>query len=264
MRKRDSISEIFRDTARQKFEAAQARSSCDLGADKPRDVILGACAVISESLKEDGYSFFRSGPKLKRTSGDLTFEIFFQSDMNNIAGRRAAVWIHAGVSSAKLAKWRAAHPSPWIRRTGNGSGRITGAQIGNLSDDPTWMEWDFADAPKRQEEIESAIATIREVIFPFFALFEDADNAVQILARHQMLQVTSLLEYALSTLGLERAEAAGRSYLAANPQIRSSFEAAYAQFSEHGLPEYRSTFSSDLAALALATDMDLTRPRIVK
>jgi hypothetical protein len=218
---------------------------------------MGACGAIAESLKADGYDFFRSGPKLKRTIGDLTFEILFQSDRNNIAGRRAAVWIHAGVSSAKFAKWRAAHPSSWIRLTGGTGGVIAGGQIGNLIDDLTWMEWDFADGLKRSTEVDSAIMSIRQVILPFFALFEDEANAVRVLSRRDTFNVSWLVEYALMAFGLESAEAACRSFLAANPQVRASFESAFSRFSEYGVPNYRSGSGSDLAALAVETGMDL-------
>lgn len=81
----------------------------------------------------------------------------FQSDRNNIAGRRAAVWIHARVQNM-----------------GN-SGFIAGGQIGNLLVEPTWMEWDFADESAREREIDHAAAAIRRIILPFFATFENAD-----------------------------------------------------------------------------------------
>lgn len=141
-------------TAKQKHDAAKARS-LPLTAEKPRDVILRACETIAGQLKKDGFSFVKSGPKLKRVQGDRVFSILFQSDRNNIAGRRAAVWIHAGVQNVGSATF------------------IAGGQIGNLLPEPTWMEWDFADDKARESEIEDAVAAIRRIILPFFAQFEN-------------------------------------------------------------------------------------------
>jgi hypothetical protein len=99
-------------TAKHKRDAAQARSS-PIDAEKPRDVILRACEIMADQLKEDGFVFVKSGPKLKRDHGDHVFSMLFQSDRNNIAARRAAVWMHAGVQNKGSAEF------------------IDGGQIGN-------------------------------------------------------------------------------------------------------------------------------------
>jgi hypothetical protein len=36
-------------------------------------------------------------------------------------------------------------------------------QIGNLLDDPTWVDWDFADEPTREGEMNDAVAAIRPI-----------------------------------------------------------------------------------------------------
>ena len=154
MSKSLSIGDVIVAMAKQKRDAARARSA-PIAAEKPRDVILRACQAIGDKLAEDGFSFVKSGPKLKRVRGDQVFTIIFQSDRNNIAGRRAAVWIHAGVQNAGNATF------------------IGGGQIGNLQAKPTWMEWDFADASTREGEIEDAVAAIRRIILPFFDQFEN-------------------------------------------------------------------------------------------
>lgn len=200
---------------------------------------------------------------MKRVREDLTFAIRFQSDRNNIAGHRAAVWIHCGVSSRRLAEWRRRHPDAWIRREGPEAGWIVGAQIGNLGPSPCWMEWDFADKATRESQVDDAVAAIRRIILPFFARFDDPAGAVADLVHDpgtEMLQ-PSILEYALSSLGREAAEAAGRSCLESSPVIRSQFDAAWAEFKAKGLPGYRSTLGSDLAALAIITGLDLRAGR---
>jgi hypothetical protein len=141
-------------TAEQKRGAASARSS-PVAADKPKDVILRACEAIADQLREDGFSFVKSGLKLKRIRADHVFTIRFQSDRSNVAGRRAAVWIHAGVQEVGSTSF------------------IAGGQIGNLLPEATWMEWDFADEEARGSEINDAVAAIRRIVLPFFAPFEN-------------------------------------------------------------------------------------------
>ena len=259
MGKARSISEAIVATAKQKAEAARARRHPVPETDKPREVILGACEAIAEALEGDGFTFRRSGPKLTRADGDLVFEIYFQSDRNNIAGRRAAVWIHGGVRSAALGKWRRARPVPWGVSDGPDVGLVTGGQIGNLTSKPAWLEWDFADASRRADEIADAVAAIRHILLPFFALFADPACVIDSLCHNPALRQSSLLEYAVAILGREAAEAAGRKLLDGDPQLRRSFEGFAAQFRENGLPRFIGNQMSDLAAVALADGLDLSR-----
>ncbi len=252
-----SFIEVLTATARQKAEAAKARSHPDPAATKPKDVISNACAEIADRLTEHGFTFLKSGPGLKRVQGDVTHEIAFQSDRNNIAGRRAAVWIHAGVSSRRLGQWRSTHPNDWVRREGPYSGRIVGGQIGNLTTPHGWMEWDFADQAKRQGLINDAVAAIRRIVLPFFALFEDPGRSIETLIQYDLMWQVSLLEYALASLGTEAAETFGRSLLRRKPEVQELFEAAYAEFAKTAPPRARGQLGRDLAALAVATDLDL-------
>ncbi len=156
MSKSRSFVDVIVATAQQKHDAAMARSS-GVDAEKPRDVILRSCQAIAGKFKEDGFSFVKSGPMLKRVQNGRLFKVVFQSDRNNIAGRRAAVWIHAIIDEA-----------------GSGT-RVAGSQIGNLLAERSWMEWDFADEASRENEVADAVAAIRRVVLPFFATFENRD-----------------------------------------------------------------------------------------
>ena len=252
-----SFVEVLTETAMQKAEAAKARSHPDPTATKPKAVISDACAEIADRLKEDGFTFLKSGPRLKRIQGDVTHEIAFQSDHNNIAGRRAAVWIHAGVSSSRLGQWRRTHPNDWVRLEGPHAGRIVGAQIGNLTTPYGWMEWDFADESKREGLLDDAVAAIRRIILPFFAMFEDPSRSIEPLIQYDPLWQVSLLEYALAALGTEAAETFGRSLLRRKPDVQQHFEVAYAEFAKTAPPRARGQLGRDLAALAVATNLDL-------
>jgi hypothetical protein len=154
MSKALSFVDVIAATARQKHDAARARSS-GVDADKPRDVILRSCQAIATKFREDGFSFVKSGPMLKRVQGGRVFKVVFQSDRNNIAGRRAAVWIHAIIDEA-----------------GSGT-RVAGSHIGDLLAEPRWLEWDFADEGSREDEVSDAVAAIRRLILPYFATFEN-------------------------------------------------------------------------------------------
>jgi hypothetical protein len=71
----------------------------------------------------------------------------------------------------------------------------------------------------------------------------------------------SLLQYAFVVVGREAAEAAGRAYLKSNPAVLERFDAALAEFSKNGLPSYRNSVGSDLAAVALKLELDLSAGR---
>ncbi len=249
-----SFSEAVIATAHQKRDAAASRASSNTGLEKPRDVILAAIAQIAAQLETDGFVFYKSGPRLKRVRGDLTHEIMFQSDRNNIAGQRAAVWIHGVVTSRKLADWRRKNAHPWLRREGAQAGWIIGGQIGNLGPAPSWMEWDFADPVTRPVEIDDAVTAIRRIMLPFFELFDDPAAAVDILIHHQVCPQKSLLEYAIAVLGKQAAETALLSMLAAQPAFRARFDAGRAKFVRAGLPRFSGDTANDLAGLWLAAE----------
>ncbi|MBB6251966.1 DUF4304 domain-containing protein [Nitrospirillum iridis] len=259
MAKSLSFGESVLAMARHKAEAAKGRSQADIAAEKPRDIILAACRDIGQRLAPQGFVFLKSGPLLKRTQGDLTFQIYFQSDRNNIAGGRAALWMHAGVLSRNLAQWKKQHPVPWGSRSPlPGPAAVAGGQIGNLTSPPGWMTWNFADPATRPDVLDDAVASIEKLILPFFALFDDpAGNIGRILD----LQSFGLqpLEYAMACLGHEVAEAAGRTYLLGRePAIQNRFRQAYAAFTQgHDLPTTQGEVGRDLAALAFVHNLDL-------
>lgn len=256
MAKALTFPELLMRTARQKIDAAKARNATDGGAEKPKEVILAACKAIADHLVEDGFAFRKSGPDLIRKAGDLTFRIHFQSDRNNVAGRRAAIWIHAVASSAHLAEWRLAHPLPWNGAGKASLGMISGGQIGNLLHHPKWMEWDFANPHKRQQRINDAAATIRAIILPFFALFDRPALAVDTLLQRPALRQTSIIEYALAMLGRDAATAAMHDYLAANPVIQSRYKTALAHARSHGPAHHAGDMAQELAAITLLHRLD--------
>jgi hypothetical protein len=252
----------FRDillaTARQKLDAAQARRGAPVADEKPREAILDAIAIIEGELVADGYRLLKSGPTFKKDSGDLTCQIHFQSDRNNIAGRRAVVWIHAGVSSQRLKKWREAQTHPCLHRKGQFAGQVAGAQIGNLTPRVDWRDWDFVRKADRAAVALDAADAIRETIFPFFAAFEKTETVLP-LVDHPMPWQASMLEYLLVTAGAEVAGSAGARYLAAHPLIKRQFDKRLIAFLRDGVPAYRGgDIGGDLAGFSVATGVRLS------
>jgi len=244
-------------TARQKLEAAQARRGASVADEKPREAILDAIAIIEDEIVADGYRFLKSGPSFKKDCGDLTCQIHFQSDRNNIAGRRAVVWIHAGVSSRRLKTWREAQTHPWLHRKGQFAGQLAGAQIGNLTPRLDWRDWDFAQRSDRAAVALDAADAIRETIFPFFAAFEKTETVLQ-LVDHPMPWQTSMLEYLLVTAGAEVAGIAGASYLAAHPLIRKRFDKRLIEISQGGARTYWGDIGGNLADFSAATGVSFS------
>jgi hypothetical protein len=242
-------------TARQKLAAANARQNPDVAGEKPREAIFDALQMVGDAIAIDGFSFTRSGPKFSRKSGDLTFEITIQSDRNNVAGQRAAIWVHARVYSKSLNAWRKSHPSDWIRPKAPFPIPVFGNQLGYLRDTGSWVEWDFADRAKRRSVADDLITSIQTGAYPLFATFQGAIEGVAALSDQDWPPPEGVLSYLLSLGCAPLATDALRSYLDKRPKFRRDFEKFYEQFSETGLPSYRTAIPHDLAAFAVATGL---------
>ena len=249
--------DLLLSAARLKPDAAQARPNAFIAEEKPREAVLDAMAIIENEIAGDGYRFLKSGPGFKKDSGDLTCQIHFQSNRYNVSGERAVVWIHGGVSSRRLKKWRAEQTHPWLHRKGQFAGQVAGAQIGNLTPKVNWVDWDFVRKVDRAALALKAADAIRETIFPFFEAFEKTETVLP-LVDHPMPWQESMLQYLLVTAGAEVAGNAGAAYLAAHPLIRRRFDKRLAEFLRDGLPAYRGDIGGDLAAFSVATGVRLS------
>lgn len=250
-----SFADLVAARARQKLAAATARQNPDVTAEKPREAIFDGLQMVGDAIAADGFSFTRSRPKFSRKCGDLTFEIIVQSDRNNVAGQRAAIWVHVGVYSKSLTAWRKSHPSDWIRPNAPFPIPVFGNQLGYLCDPPGWVEWDFVDKAKRRSVAEDLINSIRVGAYPLFAIFDGAIEGVAALSDQDWPSPEGVLSYLLS-LGHEALVTKSlRDYLAKRPKFRRDFEIFYEKFSEMGLPPYRTAIPHDLAAFAVATGL---------
>lgn len=243
--------------ARQKLAAAQARQNPNVTAEKPREAIFDALNMVGEDIGTQGFSFKPSGPKFSRKHGDFSFEIRIQSDRNNIAGQRAAIWVHVAVYSKSLNAWRKQHPSHWIQPKAPFSIPIYANQLGYLCDPSGWVEWDFADSARRRAVANDLIASIRNGAFPLFAIFEGAPEGIAAISDQDWPSPEGVLSYLLSVGCGSLASATLQTYLDKRPEFRHDFKGFYREFLENGLPPYRAGVSHDLAAFAIATDFTL-------
>lgn len=248
-----SFVDLVAATARQKIAASQARNNPNAMAEKPREAIFDALHMVGNAIASDDFAFVPSGPKFARRHGDFTFEITIQSDRNNVAGQRAAVWVHAAVYSKSLTAWRKKHSSEWIRPKAPYPLALFANQLGYLCDPYAWLEWDFADKTKRGSVAEQLIASIRTGAYSLFSTFEGPIQDIASIADHDWSPPEGILSYLLSSGHTDLADKILRHYLEKRPDFRHQFEQLYRQFTEQGLPSYRTSIPHDLAAFAVAT-----------
>jgi hypothetical protein len=248
-----TFADMVRLTAQQKLAAAHARQNADVAAEKPREAIFDALHMVGDAIAADGFVFLSSGPKFVRKHGDFAFEIIIQSDRNNIAGRRAAIWVHTAVYSRSLTAWRKKHGSAWIRPNAPFPLPLFGTQLGYLCDPAGWVEWDFADRAKRRSIADDLISSIRVGAYPLFSTFEGTIEDIAAVADHDWPPPEGILSYLLSRGHAALAEETLRRYLDKRPGFRAQFEQFRHRFVEQGLPPYRTAIPHDLAAFAVAT-----------
>jgi hypothetical protein len=250
-----SIASLFAATARQKDAAARARQNPDLAAEKPSEAILSALEVIGGAISADGYVFVPSGPKFVRKHGDLKFEIRVQSDRNNIAGERAAIWVHVAIRSHSASAWRRKHSNEWIRSNAPSSYAIFGAQIGNLGEPSSWVEWDFADVTKRQSVVDDLVGVIRARAYTLFAAFDGEIDDTVTLFDNPSFHPEGLISYYMSKGNIILAERALQRYLDDRPQLKDGFDDYHQLYLQDKLPDSVSSIQQGLAAFVVATGL---------
>jgi hypothetical protein len=209
--------------------------------------------MIAERIAPDGFHFSPSGPKFSRKAADLTFQIAIQSDRNNIAGRRAAIWVHAGVYSRRLTAWQKAHPSEWVRPNAPFPLPVASAQLGYLREPKAWVDWDFADPGSRRHVADNLADAIRRDAGKFFAVFEGSVVDLAPSYFDDIYSPEGILAYLLATGEPQHAYLLIRAYLDRFPKFKGPFERDREAFLANGLPPFRASTPHDLAAFSVAT-----------
>ena len=248
-----SLTDLIARTAVQKSAVARARLQPSTVAEKPREAIFDGLQIVGSSIGADGYIFIRSGPKFTRKKGNLSFQINVQSDRNNVAGQRAAIWVHAAVYSRNFTAWSKNHSSEWIRPNAPFPLPVFGCQLGYLCELNGWMEWDFADQATRQDIANDLTTSIRTGAYRLFAAFESGVEDVAKLEDRDRWSPEGILSYLLCMGRPDMAAEVLQGYLDHRPQVRSSFEQFKKEFKESGIPKCRTGEAHDLAAFAVAT-----------
>lgn len=240
--------EVISDTANRKKRATQVRfGSNPSSRELSRDVYLAGCQAIANTMHKDGYTFTKSGPKLRRKSQNFTFQISFQSSHHNVSGESIALWIHGYVFSSSLKKWRTVNPC--LLKT---SDFVAGGQIGNLLPRQSWMEWNLAVPDERTKQIEDAVATIKNIIIPYFAMFDDVPKLVQRLVIEDipLFSPSSALDFLTCFGSKHEAIQAAANMFHRLPGVQELYSAALETYRMQGFPSYTPTAYGEVLAMA--------------
>jgi hypothetical protein len=137
--------------------------------ERPRDVFLAACDSIAATFEPLGFSYARSGHRLRRRRGEFLESFHFQSSHYNSPGY-VAMWPHAIVQLRALGAWREAS-SP-LR-----GDYVAVGQLGNLAG-VGWRTWDLGEPTTRAAVIDDVVGFNRSVALPWFDLVEDVDTLI--------------------------------------------------------------------------------------
>jgi hypothetical protein len=221
-----TLDQVVAETAARKARAAAARSEPrPAGAEAPRDVFLAATASICAALP--GFKYAKSGPHATRKAGPFTHTLAFQSSFHNVAGEHVRLCVHATVKSPALRAFRRAHGGP-------DNDYAAGGQLGNLALPRRWIDWELADAARRDEALADIRAHIERLALPFFALFADLPALAQTLRSHGELPgmdveaAVILLATFADQCGAGAAQACLRAFFAHRPELVPAFRAALA------------------------------------
>ena len=224
-----------------------------------REIYLDACALIGSALGHHGFKYAKSGPHAKRTHGDFSFAIHFQSSVYNSAGANVALWIHAIVRSKRLSAWRAAQPH--ALRTDDW---VAGGQIGNLRTPHHWLDINLADAASRPATILSAVAAVEAFALPLFAAFEDVSGFCERLVTADVpgMEMPLALEFLLCFADRSAADTALSRFFQSRRDLLPDYQSLLGEFRQRGLPHFvaGSGFAQELAFATVS--YALTPPKV--
>lgn len=243
-----NFDEVVSETAKRKKRAAEVHLSGKAPSEAdPREVYLAGCGTIADAIRADGYSYIKSGAKLRRKSQDFTFQISFQSSHNNISGELVALWIHVYVFSPTLKQWRISNHC-----LVNKSDFVAGGQIGNLISPFSWMEWNLAVPNRRDSQIADAVSTIRRIAAPYFSMFDAIPALINRLTNEEVpsFSPASALDFLMCFGSRAEARKAAENMLQRLPGARDRYPTALTQYRANGLPSYAPTAHGEVLSAA--------------
>jgi hypothetical protein len=132
-----------------------------------RGIFLATCQKIFVHFEPLGFRATEKCQRLKKKSKDkdLTFEIYFQSSSLNT--KEHVTFIpHVHIFSKKLRE-----ETMKITKNPHENGYVEGGNIGNISDEKVWKEWDVNE--KNQDKVvREVIQRLEEYALPLFQKYE--------------------------------------------------------------------------------------------
>ncbi|MBI2922201.1 MAG: hypothetical protein HYY18_14205 [Planctomycetes bacterium] len=246
------LGELSREVAERKRLAARARfAGSDPESEKPREVFVEACRRISAAFESRGFSFTKT-KGMKRTVGEWTHWIPFQSSHQNISGSHVALTTFAHAFWKPLKTWRRAQP---VHLGLSDDDRLGGGHVGNLREDHCWMQWDVGDQSRRAGVISDVVKTLEDIAMPWLSQFDEPVRLLELIEHHKVEEVAigSCIEYLLCLREPDRARHCGSSFLRSNDEVASRYRTILARpESENVWPPNRGGgYANDLAFFTL-------------
>jgi hypothetical protein len=223
-----------------------------------REIFNQCCAEIAAPLAETGFQYHPGKHSAIRASGDLKFDIHFQSSFRNYlvpdggtnSLKRAVSKLmpygdfanfgnvtlieHASVSSKMMKKFRKSVHNGWTA-----DDAVTGGQIGNLRSPTKWVQFNLANPHTRSEVIAKARQLIDTVALPYFELFNNPTDVVGRLLEGSMPWTwePSALEYVCCFGSMDQALQLLNKFINDSPLRRVEYRDALLRFASDGLPD---------------------------
>lgn len=196
-----------------------------------------------------GFRYAKSGPHCSKKVGDFTFQVQFNSSSRNVAGALVKLWISGTVYSKRLERWRANFP---LLR---GADYVAGGQIGNLTDQVVFNDWNLADSNTRDTLIADAVCLVEGVALPYFTQFEDLSGTINRVVSSDVpsFTISNVVEFLMCYADTQTARKAAANFLDRRPSLVSSYRRELARYAQRGL-NWR-TSAGHATQLALASHL---------
>lgn len=131
-----------------------------------KEIFLDGCTAIAKHFEEYGFKYYKSGPKLKKVIGDLTFEIAFGTSYYNGLNYKVALDCHLWIKSKQFKKWKKTQPQCDNRDV------VAHQGLQYVSDLKVCREWNLLESDSRHEVINEITDSLTKYALPYFELFE--------------------------------------------------------------------------------------------
>ena len=176
-----------------------------------KEIYQNSCEKIASHLEVYDFKYFKSGQKIKKVLGDLTYEIAFGSSVYNSKGSNVKIKAHVWVKSKKLKKWRLAQNRP------KATDVIAHSDIRYIPKPWIIGEWNLASPTEREDVINEIISVITKTILPYLAKFQDPKTIFNHIIQNQDRSFGNSLypriDYAFCFLSEEEAKEIVKEYI---------------------------------------------------